>query len=421
MATEDLIRDVKTGIRLSINDLAHEWKLTSCLVFAIAGVVAPLLLLFGLKFGTFSTIRNRLVQDPRNREIIPLSTVDYRKGWIKEFSTRPDIAFFVPKTREIAAIIYVRLVDLEIEDGPKEFDYTRLPRLDLVPTADGDVLLNENGAAIPADGECVLTRLAAEKIGAKKGDRIEAIVDRKKSDTYENVSFFLNVIDILPDRAGASEAMFVPLVLADAIESYRDGEAVERYGWSGDAKRADSAFDYVSFRLYARTIDDVEPLRKFFVQHGIDVMTSAYEIERIKSVDRGLTKIFWLVAVVGVSGCVATLAASFASSIERKKRVLGILRTMGFSRWLIFQFPLAQAALIGIGGFVTATAAFFLMSTVINQLFGTDLPRGTGMCTLAPRHFSLALLGTIAVVFFSSVFSAWQATRIDPAEALRDE
>jgi putative ABC transport system permease protein len=43
------------------------------------------------------------------------------------------------------------------------------------------------------------------------------------------------------------------------------------------------------------------------------------------------------------------------------------------------------------------------------------------MCTLAPRHFSLALLGTIAVVFFSSVFSAWQATRIDPAEALRDE
>jgi putative ABC transport system permease protein len=177
----------------------------------------------------------------------------------------------------------------------------------------------------------------------------------------------------------------------------------------------------VSFRLYARSIDDVEGLRRFLANHNIDAYTSVYEIERVKSVDSGLTKIFWLVAVVGILGCAATLAASFASSIERKKRALGIMRLMGVSGWMIFQIPMSQAVLIGIAGFFTASVAFFAMANVINQLFGTDLPPGSGMCVLKPTHFVIALSATIIIVLLTSVFSAWNATRIDPADAMREE
>jgi hypothetical protein len=77
--------------------------------------------------------------------------------------------------------------------------------------------------------------------------------------------------------------------------------------------------------MYARSIEDVEPLRHFLANQGIEALTKAYEIERVRSVDRGLTKIFWLVAVVGIAGCLATLAASFASSVERKRKDLGIM------------------------------------------------------------------------------------------------
>jgi ABC-type lipoprotein release transport system permease subunit len=43
------------------------------------------------------------------------------------------------------------------------------------------------------------------------------------------------------------------------------------------------------------------------------------------------------------------------------------------------------------------------------------------MCRLAATHFGIALLATLGIVFFSSLFAAWETTRIDPAEALRDE
>jgi len=173
--------------------------------------------------------------------------------------------------------------------------------------------------------------------------------------------------------------------------------------------------------MYAQSIDDVEPLRKFLTSQGIEVLTRAREIERVKSVDRGLTKIFWLVAVSGIIGCIATLMASFASSVERKKKDLGMMRIMGISGWLIFQVPVSQAVLIGATGFATATVGYFFISRIINQLFGENLPSGAGMCALEPQHFGIAFLGTLSIVLFSSVFAAWRATRINPADAIREE
>jgi putative ABC transport system permease protein len=49
---------------LATAHLLHEWVLTLCLVLALAAVLAPLLVLFGLKHGTIHTLRERLVEDP---------------------------------------------------------------------------------------------------------------------------------------------------------------------------------------------------------------------------------------------------------------------------------------------------------------------------------------------------------------------
>jgi len=637
MVRSSIARDFRTGLKLSFSDLYHEWKLTACLIFAIVGVIAPLLLLFGLKYGTFTTLRIRLVEDPKNRELIPLSTIDYQKQWFQKVASRPDVAFLLPKTREIAVIIYVQPAGQARKGISLESKLAGLTKLDTVPTGPGDVLLLENGAGIPGEGQCVLTRLAAETIGAKREDRLECTIDRRRLNKHESVTFFVNVIDVLPDRAGAERAMFLPLFLVDAIETYRDGGAVPRYGWPGDLDRIIPTFDgftlvfknplprkqqllltsatglrhikelsaieahdiiglslpthlhgyllynmrdpvgfdslnavakelkeqdailipyvnplkvrisgetggnhqeitlrgywanketleklghpslpafersehrqnaerllkialpahtgatrlgkmlhvtvddgnrflsfpvqvaasiegirnafvpaelggiintflkqkksrmfydaaqkdflldshdYVSFRMYARSIEDVEPLRRFLANQGIEALTKAYEIERVRSVDRGLTKIFWLVAAVGIGGCLATLAASFASSVERKRKDLGIMRLMGMSGWLIFQVPVSQAVFIGASGYAVASAAFFVISRVINRIFGANLSSQGKMCILEPKHFGIAFIGTLSIVLISSLLAAWQATRIDPADALRDE
>src|SRR5215831_1154324 len=92
-------------LRLSSADLQHEWILTACLIMAVAAVLSPLLLLFGLKYGTIETLRFRLVQDPRNREIRPLVSRSFTKAWIDDLRQRTDVAFITPMTRQISATI----------------------------------------------------------------------------------------------------------------------------------------------------------------------------------------------------------------------------------------------------------------------------------------------------------------------------
>ena len=68
---------------LAMADLRHEWILTLCLVIAVAAVVAPLLILQGLKHGTVATLRDRLVQDPVFREVRPTQTREYAPQWLE--------------------------------------------------------------------------------------------------------------------------------------------------------------------------------------------------------------------------------------------------------------------------------------------------------------------------------------------------
>src|SRR6266446_5205669 len=158
----------QSRVRLSSADLQHEWILTACLIMAVAAVLSPLLLLFGLKYGTIETLRFRLVQDPRNREIRPLVSKSFAKAWIEDIRRRADVAFITPMTRQIAATITV----LVKERPEKKVD------LDIVPTGAGDALVLENHAPIPQRGECVLTHVAAEELKVRPGETLVATATR---------------------------------------------------------------------------------------------------------------------------------------------------------------------------------------------------------------------------------------------------
>ncbi len=127
-------------LRLSRSDLANEWILTLCLVMAIAAVLSPLMILFGLKYGTIQTLRHRLVQDPRNREIRPMVSKSFNREWFEQMRGRTDVAFIVPTTRQISATMDVALRSDSSSGGNEKI------QLDIVPTDEGDPLLLENGA-----------------------------------------------------------------------------------------------------------------------------------------------------------------------------------------------------------------------------------------------------------------------------------
>jgi putative ABC transport system permease protein len=178
---------------------------------------------------------------------------------------------------------------------------------------------------------------------------------------------------------------------------------------------------YSGFRLYARSIDDVTGLHRELREQGIETIAKIQDIERVRMLDRGLTRLFWLVAVVGITGGIAALIASLYAAVERKKRDISMLRLMGLSRLAVTRFPVYQSAMVAILATGFAVIGFYTLAMVINTVFAADLGRAERICQLPAIKLVLALLITVAVAVLSSLLAAWRTNRIEPAEAIRVE
>ncbi|MGE4293850.1 MAG: ABC transporter permease [Desulfovibrio sp.] len=642
-------------LRLSLADLWHEWILSVCLIMAVAAVLSPLLILFGIKFGTIEIMRERLIEDPRNREIRPMISRSFERDWFEGMASRPDVDFVVPFTRQISA-----QVDALLQGGTEHL------ALDILPTAQDDPLLQQNGAPVPGEGECVLSASAAEALGAQPGSVLVVAAKRLKGSRYEKAETELRVAGVARSRATVLKSLYVPLPFLEAVERFKDGQAVPEYGWPGDQALAYPVYDgltvvlpeplskvdefrlvnntgfsqkellapdalagrlgwsmeaeesvylasskrkpvdresllaveyalrgrnpvlvpwvrdlraellgpdpassgngtlaedaggkenpgrvvlaelgldafslssenterlhpsvrpgwgvagesassadwrrvalpaalnlsqefslagepyvpnqglslrvtredgtalefpvavdpvrvpgsaralvparlagvlnlfgernvgfdaltgeftlarrgYAGFRLYAATIDDVDGLRRELEAQGVTVSTEAERIRDVMELDGYLTLIFLLIAGVALVGGAASLTASLYASVERKRRDLSVLRLLGLSGPTLFRFPVYQGALIAVAGFGVAFSFFEIMAVVINTLFHEHLQAEESLCRLEPWHLGAALAGTVLIAVAAGSVAAWRVTRIEPAEALRDE
>ncbi len=587
---------------LALADLKHEWILSLCLFLAVAAVAGPLLLLFGLKNGTMETLRSRLLQDPRNREIRPMVSRSFTPQWLNTLQNNPKVSFLVPSTRSISASV-------ELKSNSDKLT------LEARPSAKGDPLLVENNATPPGERQCVLSAEAARKLGAGVGDEIELIVKRLKGSRFELGRTRLTVSGVLDPRGTSRDVAYFSLGLLEDIEGFKDGQAVPDLGWEGSVPLAQPVFDgvvlgldtpvdpvlkvrltsgtglsrleelgedqqlprlgyqvkhkkyvylitttralgedilatvtlrlrgknalvlpwvqpmeiqlspdvklavlalpqaeggnspwgkdltmgpawrqiilprgiqlksgsqltcpgksslsltvkqvdgvvsngrhglvppqlagllnlslrreiswlpekdrfilkrrgYAAFRLYARTLDQVAPLKLELEAQGIPVHTEAARIRDLKELDTHLGLIFWLIALGGVLGGAGSLTASLYASVERKRRDLGVLALIGFNQGGLFCFPLCQAFFLCLGGLGLAFGFYGGMAGLINQLFSSQLAAGERFCQLESIHLAAAASGVILLGQTAAALAAWRVISIDPAEALRDD
>ena len=592
------ISKVKRGLVLwlAMKDLWHEKLITINLILGTAAIIAPLLILFGIKFGIIETMSNRLINDPKNLEIRPISSRSYSPSWFESIKHNTKVDFVIPMTRQLSSSVQLEALS----------SLDKTVTADLVATNKGDPLLLQNTGVIPDEKSCVLSHSIAEELGLKKGDMLRCSVARYVKKKIQRSSITLKVAAVLSPRAGFIKSIYVPLDIVANIEKYKDGLAIPQWGWKGNISQAYPVYDgvfisvpkaldrveqikllsgtgfayidsidfqkakekagytfndtdnlyfikpyknsinndnigslkiklrgkkakfyawikpigatiknakseikikivalpkgikkiklmtlymssppfetadvivqedkkelvmpisiesideessfvfidartagklallrqrnliydknikkillsrrgYASFRVYAKNLQDVEPLKKFFENQGINVSTQAERIHEVKELDKYLTLIFWLIAIVGVIGGAATLSASLYSSVERKSKELSILRLIGLSASMIFRFPIYQGIVIATSGVTIAFLFFTIMSTVINRLFETHLQSGESFCTLTGTHVMMVFSSAILLAVVASVIAAYQATKMDPAEAMRGE
>jgi putative ABC transport system permease protein len=403
-------RGFETVVRLSLKDYLHERLLSACAVLGLAAVLAPLLLLFGVKSGIINTMADRLIEDPRNREVTPVGSGRYGEDWFSVAAKRPDVAFVIPQTRSIAAsmVLYNR-------EGGKHHSVA----VDLIPTGEGDPLLEKWGRVPENETTVVLSDTAARKLKLAVGQEVIGMVGRSVAGIREQVTIRLKVAAVLPIEAFQREAAFVRLRLLEATEDYRDGRGSEVFGWPGQAHPAGPR-EYPSFRLYARSIYDVAKLRDMFFDQGLEVYTKVEEIEVVRSLDRSFTLIFRLIAIVAVFGYFASMASNVLANVNRKSRHLGVTRLIGFSTGSIVWFPIVQSVATSILGTVTAVCFYLVVEFLINRLFSQYLSAGEYVCRLSLGHLIVALGFTVAMSIMASAYAAFRVAKIEPSEVIRD-
>lgn len=403
-------RGFETVIRLSLKDYFHERLLSACAVLGLAAVLAPLLLLFGVKSGIINTMADRLIEDPRNREVTPIGSGRYAEDWFSVAAKRPGVAFVIPQTRSIAASMV-----LYNGEGKKPHSVV----VDLVPTGEGDPLLEKWGRIPKNETSVVLSNTAARKLNVAAGQEVIGRVGRAVAGIKEQVTIRLKVAAVLPIEAFPREAAFVRLGLLEATEDYRDGRGSEAFGWPGQA-RPPGPREYPSFRLYARSIYDVATLRDMFFEQGLEVYAKVEEIEVVQSLDRSFTLIFRLIAIVAVFGYFASMASNVLASVNRKSRHLGVTRLIGFSTGSIVWFPIVQSLATSILGTVTAICFYLVVEVLINRLFSQYLSAGEYVCRLSLGHLTVALGFTVAMSIMASAYAAFRVAKIEPSEVIRD-
>lgn len=393
---------------LALQDLWHDRKVSLCIAASLVAVIAPLLLLFGLKHGVVSQLQDELLRDPRNLEVKMLSNGNYDSAWIERVRQRPETGFALGQTRSLNT-------QADLLMGMQRF----VESAEIIATEPGDPQLNLPHLN-PTGDQVILSARAAQRLQAKVGDRVQLRVLRRLEGVNERGEMTLTVLAVLDGaRFGRAAGFVAPPLLLD-LERFRDGYQVSAFGIETGKPLGDLQPLYARARLYARDIDQVAPLERWLNEQHIETSSRLADIDNVKAINHVLGLIFGVIALAALIGCVASMVGAFLANIDRKRKSLAVLRLLGFKRTAVAGFVVLQALVLSLAGYLGGLGFYAVGSHLFDYLLGSSQATGTFVCHITLWHGLAALLLTFLVAALVAVIGAVRAINIQPAESLRE-
>jgi putative ABC transport system permease protein len=393
---------------LALQDLWHDRKVSLCIAASLVAVIAPLLLLFGLKHGVVSQLQDELLRDPRNLEVKMLSNGNYDTAWIERLRLRPETGFALGQTRSLNT-----QADLLI--GMQRF----VEGAEIIATEPGDPQLNM-ASLTPVGNQVILSASAAQRLQAKVGDSVKLRALRRLEGVNERGEMTLTVLAVLDGaRFGRAAGFVAPPLLLD-LEHFRDGYQVSAFGIATGKPLGDLQPLYARARVYARDIDQVAPLEHWLNEQHIETSSRLADIDNVKAINHVLGLIFGVIAMAALIGCVASMVGAFLANIDRKRKSLAVLRLLGFKRRAVGGFVVLQALILSLAGYIGGLGFYAVGSHLFDYLLGSSQATGTFVCHITVWHGVAALLLTFLVAALVAVIGALRAINIQPAESLRE-
>ena len=394
--------------RLSLADLWHDRNVSLCMAASLVAVIAPLLLLFGLKHGVVSQLQQELLSNPRNLEVKMLSSGHFDQAWLQRLQARPEVGFAIGQTRSLNTQADLLGAHGRFADN-----------VEVIPTRAGDPLLATDLSELAPD-QVILSERAAERLDAKAGDTLRLRVARRLNEVNERGERTLQVRAIVSSVRFARPAAFVSPELLMELEHYRDGYLVASLGASSGQALDALNVGYARARVYARDIDSVAPLERWLNEQRIETASRLAEINSVKAINHVLGLIFSVIAGAALIGCIASLVGAFLANIDRKRRHLAVLRLLGFSSPAVSAYVVLQALVLSLVGYLGGLGSYYLGSLLFDRLLVSSQATGAFICHITVWHGLVALLLAFLVAGLVALIGALRAIRIQPAESLRE-
>lgn len=400
-------------LNLVFKDLKHDWKVSFFVISALVAVIAPLLLLFSLKFGIVNQLQSQLLNDPNNLEIKihgVKSNVSINKKWLEEKHKDKRIGFIIPMTRSLN-------MQANLRKDNKHF----YNDVELIPTKANDPLIPKE-IQLSTDTDLIINEIIAQKLDAKVGDIVGLYFGRTLEGRNQMANIKMKIVGIIKESYLTRPAAFVALPLLEAIEDYRDGFKLNKYieKPSDGSERTKPRDRYAKARIYAKSLDDVAPLAAELRKEGIDSRTQADSIESVKSIDRVLNTVFLIIALTTIVGTILSLFGSFLANIERKRKDISLLSLYGFNRLGIRFFIVLQALILATTAYICSYLLYIVSSNIMNRVLGQNLDESTFVSLLLPEHILTGYGATFAISVLVALIGAQRAVKIQPSESLRE-
>jgi len=394
------LRSHKRGLllRLAMQDLWHDRSVSFCIISSLIAVIAPLLLMFGLRYGVVSQLQQDLARDPRNLEIRMVSSGHYSAEWIAALRQKSEVGFAIGQTRSLNTQA----------DLLKDMSHF-IENAEVIPTVQGDPLLGT--LQLGSEDEVILSAEAARRLAVSAGETIRLRVMRQLEDRREwgeRPTYFNR------------PALFVHEPLLLALESFRDGYRIPMLGISTGQPLTDKPPIFARARLYANSIDQVAALDLWLKQQRIETVSRLADIENIKSINRVLSLIFNVIAGTALIGCVASLIGAFLANVDRKRKHIAVLRLLGFTSPAVGLYIILQGVILTLLAYGGGLLLYLSGSALFNRTLASSQSTEQMICRITPLHSLLALLLALTVAILVAIIGARRAIAIQPAESLRE-
>jgi len=201
-----------------------------------------------------------------------------------------------------------------------------------------------------------------------------------------------------PTGSDDDMVLFVPLALAQKIA----------------AKEGQASFLEVAALCSGCPIDDiVAQLQAALPDTDVRALAQVAE-SRMYSVHFAQNLAFSVSLVILITAC-TMLVMSMLSSVVERRREIGIMRAVGFSRPKIFIVFVSEAIGIGlVSGVLAYALGQFLTEYVLRQL---QLAQDVSLVFQGMPFMVLVLLAALTAAI-AAAFPAWRASLVEPADAL---